>query len=1066
MRIPKRINRFQSPGTAAIRLGIAITVALSAVLIGVQTVSAADDSSTVRSFYSANGLLNRGHYAMAVEEYREFLEESPDHEFAPAAAYGLGVSLFRLGHYEDSASVLDDLRDDPDCPYPAETCVIVGQCRLVLGDYLGAAEALKDVIEDHSDHQLADDAAALRAEALYRAGDHQEAVLACRRLTDRWPDSPLRERAELFASLSEMATGEYSAAADRLRGMTKRFPRGEHAEQTSLLLAQCLHRTNSLPAALEQYRKVMQQAGDALLPRAMYGLADVLHKQGQHKAAGETLDRMLKQYPKDELVPAARMLRAHVWFALEEYRQAGEIFADLAATKGEDQDAAAFWAAKCELRRDRAEDAADRLRDAIANFPKSELMPEMMFDYAAALSRQGDDREALDQWTRFRSRFAQHKLAPDALHLAASTLHQLQDYEQSRDLCREFGESYPDHPSARANAFVAAENLFLMKDYDLAAEAYETFTARYPDSPQHEQAQFRLGMALYRLGRFDDAETALARVADSDELEPEFRASLLALGDISFQRGEWENAESRLGQYLTYGMDQSAADDALLKLGLSRHRQGRLEPALESYDVLLERFEASPHRLQAVFERGQALVELDRADEAREAFESVVDEAADSEFVVHSLNHLGAIAFRQGRFDDAAGCFSQVAERVEGDDAAEAAFQWGQSLIAAGDLEQGAEVFGSLMKEHRRSDRVPEAHARRCIALARLGQHESALEEIEEFENDHLASIDSTLQAAVLYEKAWCLRSLNNDVSAKGAYDELLALNPATDLHRHARLELAELEVEAEEYAKAASLLRELLSESGLKETAPDLCEQGMYRLGVCEYRLGRFREAGQELDRFIKSWTGSEYVSSARLLCGEALFKTGSHQRAASHLRRVVDDHKTAQEYGPALLRLGECLAVLQHWARSEEAFATYLRSFPDSDLWFQARFGVGWAKENQSRYDDAVADYRQVVDRHSGPTAARAQFQIGECLFARGEHEDAARELLKVDILYAYPEWSAGALYEAGRCFEAMGKPVEAKQQFERVVSRFDDTQWAHLAAQGLERVATRALPGRSED
>src|SRR5690606_1752736 len=166
----------------------------------------------------------------------------------------------------------------------------------------------------------------------------------------------------------------------------------------------------------------------------------------------------------------------------------------------------------------------------------------------------------------------------------------------------------------------------------------------------------------------------------------------------------------------------------------------------------------------------------------------------------------------------------------------------------------------------------------------------------------------------------------------------------------------------------------------------------------------------------------------------------------------------------GPALLRLGEAQASLQRWDASEKAFTQYLDRFSESELWFQARFGVGFARENQGRLDEAIEAYRPVADGHKGPTAARAQFQIGECLFAKKDYEAAVRELLKTDILHAEPQWSAAALYEAGRCFEAMNKAPEARAQYEQVVSRFQEQRWAELAEARLEQVRTAPAPGRN--
>jgi TolA-binding protein len=286
----------------------------------------------------------------------------------------------------------------------------------------------------------------------------------------------------------------------------------------------------------------------------------------------------------------------------------------------------------------------------------------------------------------------------------------------------------------------------------------------------------------------------------------------------------------------------------------------------------------------------------------------------------------------------------------------------------------------------------------------------------------------------------------------------------AGELHLHGMLELAELEAAAERYEEAASRLRALRAELETAPAAPEeLRKQAAYRLAVCEYRLDRFDAASELFESFLAAFPDSDLEASARLLCGESHFKTGSHKLAAGHLRRVVEKHPEDEGYGPALLRLGECLAVLQDWPASEKAYRRYLERIDESDQRFQAQFGVGWALENQDMRDEAIEAYAVVIEEHRGPTAARAQFQIGECLFAMERYDEAVRNLMKVDILYAYPEWSAAALYEAGRCFQKLSDPVQARKQFETVQRDYGDTEWSRLAGQRLEELARTTLPGR---
>jgi TolA-binding protein len=348
--------------------------------------------------------------------------------------------------------------------------------------------------------------------------------------------------------------------------------------------------------------------------------------------------------------------------------------------------------------------------------------------------------------------------------------------------------------------------------------------------------------------------------------------------------------------------------------------------------------------------------------------------------------------------------------------------------------------------------------------LARQDKHAEALRAVKEVERRGDADLPASLRTSLLYEKAWSLRETGQVGEAAAAYRALLESEPDGEPKAYALLDLAGIEADAGRYESAGQLLqrlRELLG-GGLSDVPAEVRERAAYRLAVCEFELGRFQEAGDLFAEFIEAFPKSELLASASAFCGEALLRVGRHERAVKHLRRVVEHHSDDPAYAASLLRLGDCLAVLQRWAESEKVFERYLDCFGDSEHWFQAQFGVGWARENQGRYDEAIQAYEEVAKRHRGPTAARAQFQIGECLFAKGQHRDAVRELLKVDVLYGYPEWSAAALFEAGRCFAAMNMPGEARAHFEQVSQNHGETRWGRMASQQLAELSAPTLPG----
>lgn len=1010
----------------------------------------------LREYLSANGLLNRGMNELAVAEYRKFLHDNPEHAKAAVARYGLGVALFRMKKYEDAAMELRPLMDSADFEFAAETLLIVGQSEFEQKKHEQAAEPLARLAAEHPEHDAADDAAAMAVESLYRLQRYDDIEGVWNLFETHWGESPLRERADYLRGLSLVAKKDDAAAAKHLSAMTQRFPEGEFADRATLLRAQCLHREGDLPAAAAAYGGLLEKDG-ALAADATFGLAVLSQQAGDDKAASEQFDRFLEKWPEHPSIAAAMLDRGRLCVGQKDFERARALLQSGAEKDPARADEAAYWLAKCDLREDMHVDAAGRLASAIGAYPKSRLLAEMMYDRGVALAKAEDAAGAIAALDEFRGKFGDHALEADATALQATLEHQRKAYEQSAALCAAFLKEHADHPQAPSIAFVAAEDDMLRDLFEDAAAKYQTFLSKYPDDPQARTARYRLGSAQFRLQRYGDAQGNLAQVVSGRDTEKPYRRGLLMLGDMAFQQSKWEQAIALLADYLSFGAEQPSADDATLKLGLALARSERLDEASAKFSDLLSNYPESPHRLQATFERGQVLLAQDQLDDAAKAFTQVID-SGDSRFRTFALNHLATIAMRKQDWDRAADLYAQVHRGNDqagaGGVALEAQFHRGQALMAAKKYPEAASAFAAVLDEEGAGARDAEAQAQRGIALSRSGEHEQALHSIKALAKLDTSGVAPDLLAAATYEKAWCLRELKRTDDAMQTYRDLIATFASDVNAPHAMLELAEMEAAAGNHPQAAELLSNLhaLAADPQRSIDAGVRERGLYRLAVSEFETKAYDDAAKHAQEFITAFPESDLIPSARLFAGEAAFKRAHWQEAAEHFSTIVDKHKDDAGCATAMLRLGECEAQLQRWPESEQAFTGYLERFSESELWFQAQFGLAYARENRALHDQAIEGYRTVIDRHSGPTAARAQFQIGECLFAQKKHSDAVRELLKVDILYGYPEWSAAALYEAGRCFEEMDQPEQARAQFAQVKEKYPDTEWAKLATQRL--------------
>jgi len=1047
---------------AATAMGAAVSTG-SVAALATTTAQDENDPAILRDYLSGNGLLNRGLYDLAAEEYRKFLAAHPGHSKAPVARYGLAVALYRMDKVDEAAAEFATLFDEVEFEYAAEVAFLLGQIRMSRGEFENAAAAFERVMRTQARHELADDATALLLEALYRA-DHFDAMSEpFRILGEEYASSPLRERGELFWGLSEMSRQRYAEAADHFDRMLERAGESGLAPRIRLLLAKSLHQAEDFDAAAERYREVIEEGDEELAPDAFFGLATIVRRDGDAAEAAVLLDRFFELANEHESAPTAHFERGRVYYDLGEFEKAGPQFAAAADADDSLRDGAAYWQAKTELRLERYSEAAARLTDAIASFPESPLLAEMHYDRAVALHKAEKPSEAIDALREFRSAFPSHEMAPEALHTIVVTLHQQQNYAKSAAECRRFLEENPQHALRPQMLFLLGENLYLAGEHEPAVSAFEEFLEEYPSDPQRQSTRFRLGMALERLGRHDDAEKHLAEIVSGSETEEPFRAALLVLGDLAFERRDWAAAAARMQEYLSIEGNLPDADDALIKLGLAQHRGNDLEGALRNYARLIDEHGESPHATQARFERGQALVALGRDDEAAAAFAAVLADQGAERFVPFTLSHLGALAMKADDHETAIDYYQQLRE-VTTDPAvqAEAIFQQGQALMAIGRYEDAAAAFAEVSGAQTDSPRIPLARANRALSLAKTGAAEATLQAIDDALSQSGENLEDPLRASLLYERAWAHRALQQADEAQKAYRELMSRHGDHVLGRYARLELGEMLADADQYDSAAELLEPLQQ---LREDDPaDIHERATYRLGICRYEQERYEEAAVAFDACMARAPNTSFAASLHLLAGESLFRLDRHAAAREHLELALAASDEAALRGPGLLRLGETLASLQEWPASEKVFLQYLDEFEDSELRYQAEFGLAFALENQQQYDRAIEAYTSIVDHHQGPTAARSQFQIGECLFAQGRHQEAVRELLKVDILYAYPEWSAAALFEAGRCFEALAETGQARNQFEQVRRRFAETRWAELAGQRLAALAAQSPPGRS--
>lgn len=1010
------------------------TIAAVAAVVAGTGITLAQDGD--RSLRTANALLARGLHEDAAAEYESALRSLDQAVARDEARYGLALARYSLGDDARALSVLQGLESGSRFPLRADADVLRLHALFRLKQYTQAAQAAQTAIA-HRDHAVWPQTASLLIESLHRSGRHELAAEAYETLGNRIEaDANAYRRASLLAGLSKSAVArreaDHALAADWLARAIPLRERDELGDLAMLERAKALRRAGRAEDAVNAYIIAINRGGSSVQPEALLSLGTLLRAQGDSDGAIEALRTLIGRHRDHQ--PA----RAHLELGLalldqgepkEASRALDTAQSRLADRDTEIADDIAYWRAKADLRQDRPADAAKRLATAIEQHGRSEIIAEMRYDHAVALERTGDALGAARAFASFTQAHGEHPLAADALYAQSSLALAAGKIQEAESLAARFLDDHGHHALADKARFLRGEARYLQGKHEIASTDFAALLDAN-DAELAKSARYRLGMSLHALGRVSDAATHLRAVTDGARTRSELAPALFTLADIEAAQGQWASAERGYAHYLEIASDgDEAADDAAMKLALAQLRQGKSDQAIQTLTNLLDTWPRSEHASHARFELGQAYALAGQDDRASRQFESLISADARSRFVPHALRHLAAIAARRGDARVAADLYARAAEAGGQSMAELVAVDRARSLINAGSPELAARVLEGMSGP---------ARGWRVIALSRAERHDEAVTLAAGFDAEALPEPD---RGVYRYALATGLRATGQIARASTLLASLS--NSDSTVSAAAAFDLADIYLADKRYADAAALLEPLA------ESDP----AAAYQAAWARYQMGDHRLV---VDLLEEQRFEDDLAGPAAMLAGESMLALKRGRDAAAQFSKAIEAGGKGVDAEAALLRLGEAHATAQDWRQSQRAYERHRADHPRSPRWYMAEFGLGWSLENGGKPREAMVHYRSVADKHKGDTAARAQFQIGECLFALGEHEQAVRELLRVDILHASPEWSAAALYEAGRCYEAMDKIGEARAQYRAVQDRFGDSDWATAAGERLRAIA----------
>ena len=997
-------------------------------------------------YFSANALYNRGLYELAVDEFRSFLSKNGKHPKAPFASLGLGLCLFQSGKPAEAEPVFAQIANNREILGLAPIHNLRGNCLLSLGKHADAEKAFSATIaKDKNSAHLADAYAGF-AEALYNQAKWEQVVKATDEAYRRAPKSAVAHRCSLQGALARFELKDFLGAKTILDRLVKdKDTPADFAQDVSFLLAECFRQEKDYQNAVKYYDHARKQDGARSL-EANYRLGYVHFLNENYDQSIRELGDFVKKNKGSELVPRANLYLGRSYLEKKDLNNAVKALVGLVGDS-EIGAEAGLWLGRAHLRNKDFVKAEQSLKPIVDRFGAGDLGDDLRYDYATALMQGDKFDEAAPIFAKVGKK---GPLAANSLWMEAYSLHQTKSYANSLTRCEVFLSSHKVDENAPEVLFLRAENLFLLERFGEAVVSYESLLKVKGIVPDRQDVvRFRIGQIRYQEKKWPESLSMLEPLLNKNPKGTAFAQLRFVAGDCYFNQENWKKAVVQFQTFAQFQPKDPNVGLALFKLGKSRENDGDVNGAIQSLRQMLAKHGKGEHAPHAAVELGRLLYEAKQFDEAKKILLS----AEKSDFAPHAIYFLGYLSLAEGNQADALARFQTLSTKHPGHDlASDATLQYGKLLALEEEFAKAKPVLDGFLKKFPTHAKAGQAHFYLGVSLAR---QEGFADALTRFQAVLTGDKASPLRERAFYESAWCEKGLERPQGARKFYESLVSEFPKGDLILDVSFELAELEFEAKEYAVSVDRLQKLLP----KATRPDLKERVFYRVGWNRFNMGEDQAAAKAFEDMIALNPKSEKLVMASYQAGEARLRMKDFEPARQHFLRVAKAGKTEDGlHEQALLRQGETEGLTNRWPDSQRCYEEFLRTYGTSDFVQRARFGIGWALENQNRYPDAIKRYQEVLaagDRDE--TSARAQFQIGECQLVSKAYDAAIKAFVKVEVNYAYPKWASRALLEMGKALEAKGEPQKAKANYEQIVKKYPETTAASAAKSLIAKIGS---------
>jgi TolA-binding protein len=669
----------------------------------------------------------------------------------------------------------------------------------------------------------------------------------------------------------------------------------------------------------------------------------------------------------------------------------------------------------------------------LASFPTGEFLAPAAYRLGDVYFREGNYHSALPLFRRAMNRTKDPAVANAAKFYLARSLEELRQYSEARRTYTDLLETKEKNPFREASHAALAR---LLAEADKKAEAVEQYQqlAKETEKPQLKvEATVRAALLQIDLGESEKAAASLKRALAMPDIGAWRNVAELGLLRVLYASGKYQDIiEAHRSAGDKFGED-TRVESTLLAANayrqLNKHEQAR-----ELYESVIEQAPESDYAKTAQYERLVSLYMTNSKDLIPAVDQYVAQQPPQKQRDQATLLKAEAL-YRTSEFGKAADVYATLSDSTLPKELkAETLYKLGWSHMQTGNFERAIEAYAKFLNQHPDHKLAPSALAQRGIAYQRLKDFDAALKDFNALINKHPKAREREL---ALQQKALILGQQQENRAMSETFRKLLEDYPKSKAAPQAYYWIGWAGFEQKDYKNAIAPLDK--ARTGDEE---QFYERATLRIMLSHYYLEQPDELAREVDAYVDEQRAGKVPADILRWLGAKFAEQKEWEKSEKFLK-FLEQGAGSEEAAPSdWLAIARSQLEQKKCKEAEESVLRYLSAVKEPHPKATGLLVLGRAQLCQEQYEQAQQSADEALAlQPEGRLNADGRTLSGDIQMALGNFEEAAKLFLSVAVVFDDADITPRALEKAYQAYKKAGKADEAAKILNQLQTRFPE-------------------------